>query len=331
MNEEQKRILVDERELEFDNRVFRLAVFIHGHNASYGYHLALEKLERKFIEYFQLLQSYGYKFRKKEYSIVVVIRRLYKRDGFYTIKRKKIYIDRQLLDESRYDCYVDTLFHELTHYFIDDSWNHQNREHLKKPHYCNYFDEGLACLLPLILNQETTDKNPFLEYVGIKKFQEYYYGYYLAKIFFRHPRKFSKILGGYFLCSQENLKKMERLLHRLLDMETEYLNSLQSTQAWFIISTSNSRKNQTGYALTFDHHCIIPLVSPVEKYLIERAEKATIPIVQDNQIFRVMERRVKVDFTPLPVELFSAIVKTASELKHKGLMPNLFPSDSPLG
>jgi len=241
---------------------------------------------------------------------------MYRRQGFYTTKRKKIYIDRQLLDESLYDCYINVFFHELTHYFTHDSWNHKNKEWLKKPHYCNYFDEGLACFLPLILAQETAGRNPYLEFLGIKKFQEYYYGYYLAEMVSRHPSKFSEILGGYFLGSQENLKKTERLLNRLLEMEVERLNSLQSIQAWFIISTNNTRKNQTGYALIYGY-TDTPLVSPVEKDHIERAEKAGIPIVQNNKLFRAMENRVKLEFTPLPVDLYSAVIKISRIAMNK--------------
>lgn len=304
-----KTILVEKFEFEFDGRVFSLAIFIQGCNVSYCDQLSLEKIERILLEYFQLLQSHGYEFRKREYYIPVVIKRIRGCRGCYFRKRKEIHIARRLLDEEGSDLY-ETLVHELTHYFIYSSWQRFRcyKEHFKS--HCYYFHEGLAELLTaLMFNKNYIEINPHLLYLHSRESRNRHFSYYLAEKFFRHPGKFSGILNGHFLRSEEAFRKVNRFVARLSIQENELLNSLKTVRANFIIKADCNCTNQRGYSIYYDRLLLdVPLVSPIEQDEIETANKAGVMIASDNQLFRAMKRRIKNDFTELPTVLYTPVI-----------------------
>ncbi len=319
MKKTQKTIL-DRFEIRYGGRVFRLAIFVQGCITLDCGHMPLEKIEQIFPEYLQLLQSHGYEFRKWEYDIPIVIKRLRNILGNYNHKRKEISIARKTLNGPSCEFY-ETLVHELTHYFIFCSWRHFQfyKEHFESP--CFYFHEGLADLLTnLTFAKETIHQNPYyLDCLHIQKFRNRHFSYYLAEIFFRHPVKFREVLCGHFLRSEKTFRKMDRLVSRLSLLETESLNSLNTVRATFIISADDDRASQQGYAVFFEPGMDIPVVSPIDQDEVKRAHKAGRPVICHNPLFRVLKKLIKKDFTPLPEELFKAVVEILADLARKNI------------
>jgi len=306
----QKKVLVEKFELEFCGQVFKLAIFIHDCNVPYYDQLSQEKIERVLLEYFQLLQSHGYDFRRKEYYIPVIIKQISRFDGMFSPQRKEIHIAQRLINREAYSL-CETLIHELTHYFIFDSWrNHQcYRDHFSSP--CYYFHEGLAELLTaLMFNKNFIEMNPHLGNLHSCAARKRHFSYYLAEIFFRHPGKFRGLLCGLFLFSKEAFRKMERLVIKLTMLEFKLLNSFKTVRANCIIKANNNFTNHRGYSICYDSKLMPqPLVSPIEHNEIERANMAGVTIVSDKSLFQTMNRLIRKDFTYLPIKLFGPVIK----------------------